>query len=210
MSLLTICPLGAAISDLLLDSCPSDMGQIQKIIFQRLELSPGVKNQIDPVTAPLWATWLSLLAETDSTKAQISPLVAAPENDPGAALTYGGGNDTPDGIPITTGVEPSKFSCKLLRISSAVAASLKGLYGENIGVYFVNEHGRIWADSDNATTPGALYPIGIRELFVSDRKLGGFQEPDYHMLSFNLPPNWSDKIVEIIPSDFDPLTQLAN
>jgi hypothetical protein len=210
MSLLTTCPLGTAITDVLIDNCPSDVGQIQKIIFQRIYSTGTTRNTIALADAPLLAEWTPFFAASDGTKMQITPFVSAPTNELGAAITYGGGNDTVDGIPITTGVEPSKFECKLIRAHSKTAESLKGLYGETLGVYFVNEHGRIWGDSDDATTPTTYYPVQIRELFVSDRKFGGFAEPDYYMLSFNLPPNWSDKLNEIIPTDFDPLTALAN
>ena len=210
MSLLTTCPQGAAIIDILIDNCPSDVGQIQRLIFQRIYSSGSTRNSIAVADAPLLATWVAFQAALAGTKTQITPFISAPENELGAAITYGGGNDTVDGIPLTTGVEPSKFSCKMIRVHAKTAEAMKGLIGEQIGVYLVNEHSRIWGDSDDATTPTLFYPIEIRELFISDRKLGGKIEPDYYMMSFSLPPNWSDKLNEIIPTDFDPLTALAN
>jgi hypothetical protein len=210
MSLLLVCPVGAAISDVVIDNCPSDLGQIQKVIFQRIYSTGTTKNSIPVASAPLLATWTALMSAVAGTKAQITPFISAPENESGGPILYGGGNDTVDGIQLVVGVEPSKFMCKLLRVPPKTAASLKGLYGETLGVYFVNEHGRIWGDSDNATTPTLVYPIPIRELFIGDRKLGGFQEPDHHPLQFNMSPNWSDKLYEIVPTDFDPLTDLAN
>lgn len=209
MSLLVVCPLGAQIADVVLDDCPSDVGQIQKLIFQRVFSTGTTRNTISAANSTILGTWTTILTAVDGTKAQITPWVSAPENEPGERLTYGGGNDTVNGIPLTVGLDPSSFTCKLIRAHAKTANSLKGLYGETIGVWLVNEHGRIWGASDDAETPTTYYPIPIRELFVSDRKLGGFLEPDYYMLSFQLEPNWSDTLNEIIPN-FDPLTALAN
>lgn len=210
MSLLTNCPLGAAITDLVIDNCPRDIGQVQKLVFQRIYSSGSTRNSIAVADGPLLATWTALFAASDGTKAQITPYIHGPATEAGGPINYGGGNDTVDGIPIMTGVEPSTFTAMLLRQASKTIEALKGLYGEELGVYMVNEHGRIWADSDDATTPTVYYPISIRELFIGDRQLGGFTEPDKNTLQFTLPPNWSDKIQEIIPTDFDPLTALAN
>ncbi len=210
MSLLTTCPIGPAIVDVVIDNCPSNVGQIQKLIFQRIYQDDGTTlNSIAAADATLLATWTPFFAETDSTKMQATPFISAPENELGAPITYGGGNDTVNGELITMGYEPGKFTCKLLQAHAKTAESLKGLVGEMIGVYFVNEHSRIWADSNDAASPSLYYPIYITDFTVSDRKLGGRVEPDYYMISFNLPPNWSNKLNEIIPV-FDPLTALSN
>ena len=210
MSLLITCPEAAAVGTVLLDDCPQDVGQVQKLFFQRIYSTGTTRNTMTAVDAKLLATWTPLFAAIDGTKVQQSPFIAAPENELGAPVTYGGGNDTPNGELITVAFESSKFTCKILRVPAKTAESLKLLVGEKLGVYMVNEHGRIWSDSDDATTPVNLYPVQISDLNVSDRKLGGRVEPDSYMITFNLPPNWSDKFVETIPTDFDPLTDFAN
>ena len=62
--------------------------------------------------------------------------------------------------------------------------------------------------ADNATTPANYYPIPIKTLFVGDKKLGGMDEPDTNVLSWNMQPNWSDNLVFVDPTDFNALTDL--
>ena len=62
---------------------------------------------------------------------------------------------------------------------------------------------------DSASTPN-FYPIPINSLFVGDLKLNGLDSPDENALSFSFQPNWSDDAVVITPTDFNPLTDLAN
>lgn len=210
MSLLVTCPVGASIGGIIIDDCPSNVGQIQKLIFQRIYETGSTLNSIAAADAPIEGTWTPNFTASDGTKMQISPFISAPENELGAAITYGGGNDTKNGELITMGYESSKFTCKILAAHSKTAESMKALVGETMGVYFVNEHSRIWGDSDDATTPTLYYPIEITDFTVSDRKLGGRLEPDYYLVTFNLPPNWANKLNEIIPVGFDPLTAFSN
>lgn len=210
MSLLVTCPAGASIGGIIIDNCPSNVGQIQKFIFQRIYETGSTLNSIAAADAPIEGTWTPFFTAVDGTKMQISPFISAPENELGAAITYGGGNDTVNGALMTMGYESSKFTCKLLAAHAKTAESMKALQGEVMGIYIVNEHSRIWADSDDATTPTLYYPIEITDFTVSDRKLGGKNEPDYYMVTFNLPPNWANKLNEIIPVSFDPLTAFSN
>lgn len=210
MSLLVTCPAGAEIGTIILDDCPSNVGQIQKFVFQRIYSSGSTRNKLTAANAPLLANWTPNFSASNGTKMQVSPFISAPENELGAAITYGGGNDTVNGELITMGFESSKFTGKLLSAHAKTAESLKALQGEKMGIWIINEHGRIWADSDDATTPTEYYPVYVTDFNISDRKLGGRLEPDYYMISFNLPPNWADKLNEIIPTDFDPLTDLSN
>jgi hypothetical protein len=45
---------------------------------------------------------------------------------------------------------------------------------------------------------------------VGDKNLGGFDAPDGNAISWSFPPNWSDNLVIVTPSDFNPLTDLVN
>ena len=76
-------------------------------------------------------------------------------------------------------------------------------------MYLVNGDGQIMGISDHASTPN-FFPIPITSLFVGDLKLNGLDTPDENALSFSLKPNWSDDAVVITPTDFNPLTDLAN
>lgn len=210
MSLLVTCPAGAQIGDIIIDNCPSNVGQIQKFFFQRVYSSGSTRNSIAVADAPIEGTYTPLFAAVNGTKMQQSPFISAPENELGAAITYGGGNDTVNGELMTMGYESSRFTCKLLAAHAKTAESLKALQGEVMGIWIINEHSRIWADSDDATTPTLYYPVRITDFTVSDRKLGGRLEPDYYEVTFNLPPDWANKLNEIIPVSFDPLTAFSN
>lgn len=217
MSILCGCPRGAEIGDILIDPCPENFGQIQKIIFQRL-LNGTAKNKFAPnaVATPtdptLLATWTPLLAASDDTKVVQTPYLNAPETEPGAARMYGGGNQTLGGIEIVLGADPTGFKGKFLATSQASIKALKEYGCEKVGVFFVDEFGRIGAVTNGEASDSVdleIYPIEIRSLFVGDKKFGGFEEPDSNALEFKMLSNWSNNFTIITPSDFDALTELA-
>jgi hypothetical protein len=82
----------------------------------------------------------------------------------------------------------------------------------SLGVFLFNQYSQIGCIVDDITTPAAYYPIPIarQTLFVGDKKIGGLEEEDSNVLSWQYKPNWSDNFVVISPTDFDPLTDLVN
>lgn len=202
------CPAGASIPSVPNASCPQDFGQIQKIIFQRIFSTGTTKNSMTKADAALLASWTALFSATDGTKAVITPYVEAPSSDGGDAITYGGGNDTLGGVTKVIGTNPTNMTFAMRQIVQSIAKALKALMCElNLGVYFVNGSGQIMG---NEVSTGNFGPIPIQTLFVGDLKLNGLETPDENALSFSLPANWSDDIAIITPSDFNPLTDLAN
>ena len=83
---------------------------------------------------------------------------------------------------------------------------------ENVGVYLVDENGNIGCLVDDMDSPTKYMPIPIGKLFVGDKKLGGFEEPDSNSIEWAFSPNWSDKfyIVKRDTLDFNPLTDWVN
>ena len=203
------CPAGTAIASVPNASCPQDFGQIQKIIFQRIFSSGTTKNSMTQANAKLLATWTALFSATAGTKAVITPYVEAPTADGGDAITFGGGNDTVGGATKVIGRNPVNMTFALRQIEQGIAKALKKLMCEIVGVYLVNGDGQIMGIGDSASTPN-LYPIPINSLFVGDLRLNGLDTPDENALSFSFKPNWSDDAVVITPTDFNPLTDLAN
>ena len=203
------CPAGTAIASVPNASCPQDFGQIQKIIFQRIFSSGTTKNSMTQASAKLLASWTALFSATAGTKAVITPYVEAPTADGGDAITFGGGNDTVGGVTKVIGRNPVNMTFALRQIEQGIAKALKKLMCEIVGVYLVNGDGQIMGIGDSASTPN-LYPIPINSLFVGDLKLNGLDTPDENALSFSFAPNWSDDAVVITPTDFNPLTDLAN
>lgn len=204
------CPAGAHLADLTIAECKESLGQIQKVIFQRIYKSTGVKNMIPADDIKSKADMATLSSAADGTKIIISPYIQNPTTEPGAPRTFGGGNQTLGGIEIVIGREPTAFSGIIYQESQATIKTLKSYSCENIGVYLIDENGNIGALTDEA---GANYmPIPIGKFFVGDKTLGGFEEPDSNSIEWNFFPNWSDDLVIIKSSelDYNPLTDLVN
>ena len=207
MSLICTCPVGASIPDVPLSACPENVGQIQKVIFQRIYSTGATKNSIaNPLVK---ASWTPLLSAADGTKVVQSPYISAPTNEAGTSKVYGGGdNTTLGGVEIILGRNPSTFSGNILHAPQDTIKALKSYECEAIGVWMVNENGNIVCLVDDRDTPGAYYPIPIRSFFVGDKVLGGLDSVDMNAISWKFLPNWSDDSVIITPTDFNALTDL--
>lgn len=206
------CPSAAALPDVPNVICAETFGQIQKVAFQRLRKDDGTRNSFataKPITA--LASWTPLLTAADSTKVVLSPYIQAPTNEPGAARTFGGGNETLGGVEEIIGREPNPFSGVLRKIPQKVIKVLKQLqcesWGDNLGVYLIDENGAIEAIQD-PTTAGTYYPIPIRSLFIGDKGHGGLEAPDSNAISWSFLPNYSDDLAIVAP-EFNALTELV-
>lgn len=211
MGLVCNCPLGASLPDVPLYDCPESFGQLQKVVFQRLESAAGKKNAFVKSESDITkkASWTALLEAEDGTKVVVSPYITAPTTEVGAARTYGGGNDTVGGVEINIGREPTAFSGTLLQEHQSTIKALKELQCEgSLGIYLIDENGEIGAIADNPDEPANYYPIPIYGLFVGDKNLGGLEAPDSNAISWKFMPNWSDNLVRVKPEDFNALTDL--
>ena len=211
MGLICDCPLAASLPDVPLSDCPDSFGQIQKVLFQRLESAAGVKNGFDNSEKQIIkkASWTALIEASDGTKVVPSPYITAPTTEPGAARTYGGGNETLGGIEITIGREPTPFTGTLLQENQATIKALKQMQCEGaLGVYLVDENGEIGAIADDPESPTKYTPIPIYALFIGDKNLGGLEAPDSNAIEWKFMPNWSDNLVRVKATDFNPLTDL--
>jgi hypothetical protein len=211
MSLICNCPVGASLTDIDASLCPEGFGQIQKVVFQRIYSSGATKNSFVKASADpkSKASWTAKLAASDGTKVVQSPYLSEPVSEPGAVRTYGGGNAPIRGIPITIGREATTFTGKILQQPQAVIKQMKSLECESIGVYLIDENGRIGMLADNPVTPTTYYPIPVTSFFVSDKAIGGLEAPDHNIISWSFLPNWSDNLVMVQPTDFNALTDLV-
>lgn len=209
MSLLCTCA-DAEISDITTSDCPQKFGQVQKILLQRKYSSGSTLNEITiSTTNPnLLATWTALQSASDGTKVQTSPFLQNPTSEAGESREYGGGNTTLGGIPIVIGRQPSTFDAEILWYKQSTIEELKKYECENVGVFLIDEHGQIAGLTDDLGTPTKFKPIPIKSFFVSDLKLGNFEEPNRNMVKWYFEPNWSDKFHIVTPSDFDALSDL--
>lgn len=202
------CPAGAHLADLNIEECKESLGQIQKVIIQRVYKSTGEKNVIPANSIKTKTSLSSLASAADGTKIVISPYIQNPTTEPGAARTFGGGNQTLGGIEIVIGREPTTFSGIIYQESQATIKTMKEYSCETIGVYLIDENGNIGALKENDN----YMPIPVGKFFIGDKKLGGFEEPDSNTIEWNFFPNWSDNLVIIKASelDYNPLTDLVN
>ena len=206
------CPAAAALTTIPAVTCPENFGQIQKVAFQRLAQADGTKNSFtSSASILLLASWTALKAATNGTKIVISPYINAPADSGGDARRTSGGNDDLGGIPEVLGGEPVQFAGQLRGIPQSVISAMKALECEanagNLGVFLFDEHGRIEAIQD-ATTQTTYYPIPIRSLFVGSKLHGNFDAKDHNAIEWYYPDNYSDHLVILKPTDFNPLTDL--
>lgn len=210
------CPAATALPDIPAVTCPESFGQIQKVAFQRLTKDDGSKNFFNGAGEPpkditKLASWTPLLTAADSTKVVVSPYIQAPTAEAGTALTFGGGNETPDGIEEIIGRESTPFTGVFRKVPQSIIKAVKELqcesYGDNLGVFLFDNNGNIGAIQDE-TTQTKYYPIPIRSLFVGDKTLGGLEAPDNNAIQWSFLPNWSDNLAIVTPNDFNPLTDL--
>lgn len=213
MSLVCQCPAAAALTTIPAVTCGENFGQIQKVAFQRLYQADGTRNSFTTTNdIKLKASWAALMAAAAGTKIVVSPYIEAPTSEPGAARTFGGGNETLGGIEEVLGPEPTPFSAVLRRMPQNVIKIMKELSCEsntgNLGVYLFNDSGQIEALQDPSVET-TFYPIPIRSFFVSDKGHGGLESPDANNISWQFAPNYSDDLKIITPTDFNPLTDLV-
>lgn len=204
------CSVAAHLADLEIAECKESMGQIQKVAFQRIYKTAGELNSVADPTKK--ASFTTLFSAADGTKMTVSPYIQGPTTEPGAARTFGSGNQVLGSIPITIGREATSFSGTIYQESQKVIAQLKQYQCENIGVYLIDENGSIGCLVNDLNKPTKYMPIPIYSFFVGDKSFGGFEEPDSNAISWSFASNWSDKfyIIKRETLEFNPLTDWVN
>ena len=210
MSLICQCPAAAAITDIPNVTCPENFGQIQKVAFQRLRKADGTANVFtNTASILLKASWTALLSAADGSKIVVSPYINAPADSGGDARMTSGGNDDLGGIPSVLGGNPVQFDGQIRSVPQSVIKVMKELQCEanagNLGVFLFDENGKIEAIEK---TTGNYTPIPIRALFIGSKIHGNFDAKDSNAIQWQYPDNYSDDLVILTPTDFNPLTDL--
>ena len=213
MSLICQCPAAAAIPTIPNVTCPENFGQIQKVAFQRLRKADGTRNSFTATAAiTALASWTPLLSADDGSKVVVTPYINAPADSGGDARMTSGGNDDLGGIPNVLGGNPVQFDGQMRSVPQSVSKAMKELQCEanagNLGVFLFDENGKIEALQDE-TTATTYYPIPIRALFIGSKIHGNFDAKDSNAISWQYPDNYSDDLVIVTPTDFNPLTDLV-
>jgi len=186
------CPVPTAIASVVttLNPCPSDVGQIQKLVFWRRGQRFG-----SLATALTLTAWTASLATSTAAKTVVSPFVGNVELAPSEAREFGGGNETRWGAPIRKGGSSPVFSASMYQIDQDVIASLKDLACEALDVIFINEANQfVYSDTVGGTTGFYGFEVANVSFFVSDKGIGGLEDADQNRIMFNLKPNWSDTL----------------
>lgn len=212
MSLVCQCPAAASLTTIPNVACAENFGQIQKVAFQRLVKADGTKNSFTSTASILLkASWTALLAAADGSKVVVSPYINAPADGGGDARMSSGGNDDLGGVPEVLGGEPVQFTGQIRAVSQSVIKAMKSLQCEanagNLGVYLFDENGNI--EAIEGDTAGTYYPIPIRALFIGSKIHGNYDAKDSNAISWYYPDNYSDDLAIVVPTDFNPLTDLV-
>ena len=204
------CPAPASLPDIPCVQCPERFGQIQKVAFQRLRDDNGSPNSfpksggVDSITD--LASWQAKTTAADSTKIVISPYIYSPTQESGAPRTFGGGNDSLNGVEEILGRDVSAFTASLRNCPQTVVELVKKMQCEGaLGVYLFDQYGNIecLVDAD-----GNAYPIPIKSFFVGDKVHGGIGAPDTNVIQWAFVPNYSDDLKIFVPT-FNPLSDLC-
>ena len=212
MSLVCQCPAAAALPTIPNVTCPENFGQIQKVAFQRLRKADGTRNSFTGTNSILVKTsWSALLTAADGSKVVVSPYINAPADSGGDVRLTSGGNDDLGGVQQVLGGNPVQFDGQIRSVPQSLIKAMKELQCEanvgNLGVFLFDENGKIEAIKD-ATAEGTYYPIPIRALFVGSKIHGNYDAKDSNAISWQYPDNYSDDLVILAPTDFNPLTDL--
>lgn len=204
--------------------CKSSFGQVQKLIFVKLNTADGfpssrVRTDLGAYEGCLASAVVDFLWEDGgdhifidedsilmSADTVITPFISAPEQEAGEARTFGGGNDTPDGIEEYMGVSPSTFTFRANGWPQSVIQNLKkfACYAQAglLGVYFINGEGKIegiYAVDENDDT--WLDPIPVRSMTVTDKVHGNYDEPDNNVITITLDENYSEHLVAAVDTN---------
>lgn len=212
MSLVCQCPAAAALTTIPNVACAENFGQIQKVAFQRLRQADGTVNSFTSTASILLkASWTALLAATNGTKIVVSPYINAPADSGGDARMSSGGNDDLGGVATVLGGNPVQFDGQIRSVPQSVIKVMKELQCEanagNLGVFLFDENGNI--EALQGETSGTYYPIPIRALFIGSKIHGNYDAKDSNLISWQYPDNYSDDLVILKPTDFNPLTDLV-
>lgn len=215
MALLCGCPAATAITSPDLQDCFEDLGQIQRMLFQRKYSSGTTLNTFTIASANpnVLASWTPLLdgTATDGTKVIQSPVVQNPVIEAGEAVTFGGGDETVDGVEVIVSRDPATFTGAFHRRSQIEMDNLKDLQCEILTVYFIDNFNRIIGLADDNGNPTTFRGLDIVEgtFFIGDKSWGQRTQPNMNMIRFQLPAGYSDNLHVVTPTDFTPLNDLV-
>lgn len=204
------CPPSAALTAIPENECGLNIGQIQKIMFQRKQAtaSPTIPVVAD---AALLATWTALKAAVNDTKVVVSPFCEEVVVPRGTFVKEGGDdNTTLNGTAIIVGAGQIPVVGVFRSLATTVIRALKKLNCETVAgltVFFINEEGKIFGVSTGDATTD-FRGIPIYSFGVADAGAEGLNTHDKSPFEFGLKYGWRDRLIAVTPTDFDALVDL--
>lgn len=208
-----ICPRPAALKTVNRVTCPENLGQIQRLMFQRSGYV--FDSEADPTTdITLLASWTPLLTAAAGTKVVITPYIDNLVIPQAEAITRGGNdNTTLNGVEQILGYGGITATGMFTSVPVAIIEQLRDLMCEpDLVVYMINQYGRIVCQSVVQPVPAAPtqftgIPIQPQTFGVSYPDAKGFATLDEAGLRFGLSEDWAKGRVVITPA-FNIKTQL--
>ena len=192
------CPTPTAIASVVttLNPCPSDVGQIQKLVFWRRGTTVLLASALVEAVFDLY------LASGNDSKAIVSPFIANVELNASEPREFGGGNETRWGAPIRKGGSSPVFSASMYQEDQDVIALLKDLACEPLDVIMINEANQFIYSDTTIGSGFSGFEIANVSFNVSDKGIGGLDDADVNNIVFNLKPNWSDTLEISVETTF--------
>ena len=199
------CPAPAALLSIPKFDCKENLGQIQKIVFQRRGYQFPKNATTGEATIIYKANWDALKTAVNDTKIITSPFVEGFSIPSGEPITEGGGdNSTLDGAEIVLGAGSIGSEGFFRSIPSHVAAALQALNCEgDLTVYMVNEYGQLIAEEVGAAGSNIYRGFPVNFVWVGDPSNEGKNTHDKTPIRMNFIAGWRKKLKLLKPVDFD-------
>ncbi len=208
------CPIATALTTITPNSCPTELGQIQRAWFVRKgqviwdTATAGVANVPGTIAGDVVTViqgWNVLKIALDDTKVVFAPLFGGDITiAPAEAITQGGNdNSTLNGQTYFVAFPDSAFSARYDQLTATQTGELKELVCEDLEVYLINEDGDIIGD---ASTTGTFKGFDVSNVALQSRNVQGFATRDSNIMSFQMDADWDTVFEKQTPTDFNALT----
>jgi hypothetical protein len=204
-----LCPQAAATTEIGDLTCGENIGQVQKIVFQRRQATPSFPTFSGSAvgSADLLASWTTLLAAANGTHVTVTPFCENFIIPPITPITEGGNdNTTLNGVAIVVGAEFAEATGTFRSLTGELLRQIKDYNCElDLTVFLVNEFRQIVGTSPNGTT---FTGIPIQSFFIGDGDNNGKNTQDKTNFRFAVSYGWRDRLAFCVPTNFDPLTAI--
>ena len=192
---MSTCPQTMASISPALGDCKFDPGQAILVLFQKIYSTGTTRNGVAIASATDVANWTALLAASDKTKIIATNKFGEGVVEPGELIEFGGGNATPEGVPIPRGKKNAKLTGMMFNSKQDAIKELKKLENINsgLGIYIVTHLDEIYGQTVSISSTDTLCPMPIVGApYFLDAKAFQKEDPLSNNFGVYLPENYSD------------------